>query len=800
MPHPPRFYAFWAINAPLDRERMRRQIDGFRHAGLDGVVFHPRFYPGIPPYLSPEYFALVSDAVLHAKSLGLSFWIYDENGWPSGTVGGELLGQFPADRQCWAGLVAERPDTVLADFDHGGRRWYLAGYTGAGVDYLNPDVARHFIALTYEGYRTGLAPEAFEYVEAFFCDEPEFGLGHLYDRLPRDGAIPWTPDLPRLYAERYGEDLLSLAPALFFPRDESARVRVQFWELLTDRFCAAFLDPLNEWCRNHGKRFTAHIKGEEHPEFQVPMIGSCHRAFQHLTLPGIDALERYPANHFYPRQVSSAARQFGDGRCMAEAFGGAGWGAGPEDLERYLLWLGSHGVTDFVMHLSQYRLDSAAIVDWPPSQPFHLSWSVVYPEVIARVRHALVASPRQDADTLVLAPYRGIMAAFDPSELLETNIHNAATYPDSVAGRLNRDFMLLIENLHRAWVSYDVIDERSFEQCATDAGGHLRVGHCSYTGLIIAEGSKLRDEMKALASTFARPAPDFTDVRSDSSPVRIDRVETTVPALWTLEDQPVNRLALDCPPEGQGWYSARFSCAPRAIPPEGLTLQFADRIAEAACNGSPLDLQETDEGSRAILSGVLAGLHNRLRFRPVRAFTHAFAWLLGIFRVASDAPFVPGPGETLKTAGPFTLFPTSLDLPANLIAGGFPFLFEPLCAVAEVDIPAPSALRLDGLTCDAVRLECGNRDFGWAWRSNGQYRFAADFVPGRHRLRVTLIPNTYNSYGPHHYYLGDWPVISPDQFSGVRNFANPPEAPAQTHVTAWHFRRFELPASITFER
>ena len=103
------------------------------------------------------------------------------------------------------------------------------------------------------------------------------------------------------------------------------------------------------------------------------MVGSCHSVFRHLSLPGIDALGRDPANDFFPRQVASATAQFGTGRCMAEAFGGSGWGASPEDLERYLLWLGRNGITDFVMHLSQYRLDSAAIRDWPPSQPLHLN-------------------------------------------------------------------------------------------------------------------------------------------------------------------------------------------------------------------------------------------------------------------------------------------------------------------------------------------------------------------------------------------------------------------------------------------
>jgi hypothetical protein len=210
---------------------------------------------------------------------------------------------------------------------------------------------------------------------------------------------------------------------------------VKFWELLTDIFNESFTVPINDWCKRHGKLFTAHLKGEEHPLFQVPTNGSCHQFFRHLSLPAIDALERFPSNHFYPRQVSSAAQQFGDGRCMVEAFGGAGWGGTPEDLERYLLWLGRHGLTDFVLHLSQFRLTSAAIRDWPPSQPLHLNWAAAYPELVRRVRLELQQNPPPTADTLVVAPYRGVMATYEPWELLQTNVHNAATYPDSVAGK-----------------------------------------------------------------------------------------------------------------------------------------------------------------------------------------------------------------------------------------------------------------------------------------------------------------------------------------------------------------------------
>jgi hypothetical protein len=124
-------------------------MDQFLAAGFDGVVFHPRFYPNNPPYLSERYLAEVSNAILYAKSIGLAFWIYDEDGWPSGTVGGQLLKKYPQDAQRWAGLVTNKPGHCLAEFERDGEKWFLAERTGAGVDYLNPDLARHFIELTH---------------------------------------------------------------------------------------------------------------------------------------------------------------------------------------------------------------------------------------------------------------------------------------------------------------------------------------------------------------------------------------------------------------------------------------------------------------------------------------------------------------------------------------------------------------------------------------------------------------------------------------------------------------------------
>lgn len=801
LPNSPRFLSFWAINGPLDEAALCRQLEQLRAAGMDGVVFHPRFYPNEPPYLGADYLRIVSRTILHAKALGLAFWIYDEDGWPSGTVGGQLLRQHPDVAQRYLGLVRERPERCLGEFEHAGQHWYLADTTGPGVDYLNPELARHFLALTHERYRTGLTPEAFYYVEAFFCDEPEFGLGHAYFSLPPDGALPWTPGLPAAFRARYGEDLLPLIPQLFFPGADAEAMRVKFWELLTDLFGQAFLAPLDAWCRAHGKRFTAHIKGEEHPLFQVGMVGSCQQVFRQLSLPGIDALERFPGNHFFPRQVSSVARQFGDGRCMAEAFGGAGWGGGPADLEQHLLWLGQHGLTDFVLHLQQFRLDSAAIRDWPPSQPLNLSWRDAYPEVLDRVRRELRRAPRPAADTLVVAPFRGLMARYEPAALLQTNIHNAATYPDSPAGAINRRFMATIEALHRAGVAYETTDERTLEKCGQSEGQELRLGRGTYRRVIVDPGCRLTPAGVALTRAFEAETPVALGVAPAviaSPPDRCGGEATTAPVLWSLAGIPVNRLPLACVAESERTFTANFTSR---LAPDATTeveLVTGDALDCVVCNGRLVSVRKTESGYSARLPSAALEASNVLRL----AFTHRVewpvVWVQGAFRVTSLSSFAAGASAVVFTEGPFVVESFGTTLGPDLIAGGFPFLHRPLGLSAELHLAQPiTALRLLGVQADAVRWTVGAHPARWVWPAEGDCFLAVELPAGRHRLQIEIAPSTYNAFGPHHYYLADRFVISPDQFKGVRNFADPADAPVHTHVSAWHFRRFSLPHAVT---
>jgi len=762
----PRFYTLWAINDRLELTRLCRQLDEIQRLGFDGVVFHPRFYPNQPPYLGDEYLAIVSDTILHAKSLGLEFWIYDENGWPSGTVGGELLRQHPDQVQQWLEAIPQAAP--------GGRRWAMVPRRGAGVDYLGPELADHFLQMTYERYRTGLRPAAFEHVTTFFCDEPEFGLGHAYDQISEYGAIPWTPKLPEFYRQKYGEDLDVILPLLFFPGDGHRQARIRFWELLTDLFCQSFITPVSEWCRRQGKRFTAHVKGEEHPLFQVPMVGSCHQVFQKLDLPGIDALERYPSGHFFPRQVASAAQQFGDGRCMVECFGGAGWGATPQDLERYLLWLGGHGLTHFVLHLNQYRLTTHAMRDWPPSIPSNVTWREAFPHLLQKVRLA-AASPHPPADTLLVTPYRAIMAEYEPRELRQTNIHNASTYPDSPAGRINRDFLGLLDRLHQSGSAYHVSDERTVEQHGRIDAATLHIGHCAYDKLVIPDSAIFNDQTRRLLARC--------NVNGDSGSLEIverlqEQTMSVHPIEWQLQPGVQNDFVLEAESSGPSQFTASFEAAQVME----LQFEFADDVREVTLNGK---LIGRDGPSRCITGA------NVVRFTCAGEKT-PFLALRGMFAVHSRTPYISGPGGTIATNGPFTLEAVESVSPRDLIASGYPFCSSPIVLHGVLELPASAmAIRPMDIHADCVRMQLNGFD-GWCWGPDWTVRMPAPLPAGRHKIVIHLTPSTFNRYGPHHHVDGDRPIVSPAQYQYVKNFADRPDAPANTRMSAWHFKPFGI--------
>jgi type II secretory pathway pseudopilin PulG len=801
----PRFLSLWAINGPLQKERLFQQLDGMRRDGLDGVVFHPRFYPNAPEYLSEEYLVLVSETILHAKELGLAFWIYDEDGWPSGVAGGRIVKEFPQFRGGLLTLHEGPGENPWHRFNHKGKTWSLSFSQTTELDYFNPEACRCFLHLVHDRYREGLDPQAWAHVEALFCDEPEYGIAMNIHHLAERGGISWSPILPELYRERYQRDIHDELPYIFFndPEGRHEDIRIRFWEFMSEVLAKGFFEPYSEWCKREGKLFTGHLKGEEHPLFQVMMHGSLHRCARYFDLPGIDALERHPSGDYFPRQSASIAHQFQQGRCMVEAMGGAGWGSSPEAFERYMLWLTNNGATDLVLHLQQYQLKSSAIRDWPPSLPADMTWRKAFPELLKRIRHNTDARHVVEADTLVVAPYRAIMAGFEPHSVLTSNIHNCATYPDTPAGKINRAFVAKIKDFPK---SYHLADERSLEDDLQFSDGVLTLGKHAYTTVILDDACQLNPAVEARLGEFTARGGRILKVSelqsTEVQPPYSNQVSDRIQINWQKASPAVtNALLLEVVREdGSDWHRLNYQVKSSL---DDVYIEFADDLAQAEYGGHPLEVDVSPDGSRVRLPSVakLPGGH-QIRFRlqePSKG--PLFVWISGNFCVYSQSPWLESANGTVATAGPWILAPIQQHIAeTEWISNGWPFAQGSFTLTGQFTLKnrwcEQQMIGLGGIVADAAILRIDGGDPCWIWGPDWGSSHFRPLEAGRHNIELSLIPSTYNRFGPHHHIDGDRPVVSPAQFDGHKNFADREDAPIQTLDALWRFKPLKTASEI----
>ena len=89
METPGTLYAFWFLNHRLEDGEMKRQLRVLKDAGFSGIFPHPR--AGLlTPYLSRTWFDRVRTIARECRRLGLEFWLYDEDPYPSGVCGGKV--------------------------------------------------------------------------------------------------------------------------------------------------------------------------------------------------------------------------------------------------------------------------------------------------------------------------------------------------------------------------------------------------------------------------------------------------------------------------------------------------------------------------------------------------------------------------------------------------------------------------------------------------------------------------------------------------------------------------------------
>ncbi len=399
---------FWAWNGKLEKEKLAAQIEAFHKMGFGGFFMHVRC--GLQtPYLGEEFMEMVRFCAEEAEKRGMYAHLYDEDRYPSGHCGGQVTKEKRfMGRQLiavFAPVEGAKPEeeaietagtylvarysidftekgtmthySRLADGEEaaGQEVWFYSeplpssGWFNDGnhPDVLNPAVTDAFIELTHEKYKKAVGDKFGRAIPSIFTDEPNVGhMGWFDVKLKIPYAMFWSRELPALYQERYGTDLLSCLPEVFYTMEkpDSVQTRYNFLDLIAEQFKTAFSDKVGKWCEENNLLFTGHFHSEGTLSGQCCTSVDIMRQYAAYHIPGVDMLFE-SVELTTAKQATSVGRQLGRKRCMTELYGAARWSC---DFRRYKMqtdWQTALGLTIRVPHLAFYSMEGESKRDYP---------------------------------------------------------------------------------------------------------------------------------------------------------------------------------------------------------------------------------------------------------------------------------------------------------------------------------------------------------------------------------------------------------------------------------------------------
>ena len=329
---------FWSWNDQLEVEKLIEQIRWMSENGIGGFFMHAR--SGLKTeYLSEEWMQCIEICAKEAQKLGMKAWIYDENGFPSGFVGGKLLedeknrdkyilaSQGDYDENATVSYLLSENELVRVYNKEADGGEYLNLYIHTSVstvDILNPEVVDKFLTLTHEKYKEHFGEKFAEKIEGFFTDEPEYCRQ----------STSYTEMVAQYFKETYGEDILDQLGLLFVEKEGYRKFRYRYWKAMQALMLENFAKRVYTWCDENGVKLTGHYIEESTMGFQMMCCGGVMPFYEYEHIPGIDWLWKLTETPLAPRQVGSVAAQLGKKQVLTETFAACGWDIKPCELRR----------------------------------------------------------------------------------------------------------------------------------------------------------------------------------------------------------------------------------------------------------------------------------------------------------------------------------------------------------------------------------------------------------------------------------------------------------------------------------
>lgn len=440
---------FWN-NTPIERTEAAEQFRTFtQRDGYGGCAILPFGGHFAPEYLSDEYFALYGEIVREAREAGLVLSLYDEYGFPSGSMGAingdgtprfmqrhpeatiKRLDKFeyplaagtecdielPRDGRLMA-LVAmdslTREVRPLSGRISSGRiRWtppqgtwkllcFMCVKDGdPNVDYLDPDAVRLFVEDTHQRYYDRF-PEAFgEVITETFCDEPT---------LYRAQGRIWTERFNERFEAAHGFSPEALYPALWYDTGPgTAAARNYLFGFRARLYAEGFMKTIHDWAAAHGIRSTGHQDQEEvlNP---VSVAGDLMLCGKYMDVPGIDKIggDR-PAELFY-KVVSSSAANWDKRLVMSETFGAMG-NIPVRELYTIAMEQYTKGINQLIPHAVWYNdADVTFLPELSYRNPLYNEALPAFNRFLARLNYLLQPEGRTVADIAMLYPIETLQA------------------------------------------------------------------------------------------------------------------------------------------------------------------------------------------------------------------------------------------------------------------------------------------------------------------------------------------------------------------------------------------------------
>jgi hypothetical protein len=487
-----------------------KDIQYYKDLGLGGVVCNVDF----DRYMrSEENWKTLIKVIEYCSKIGLIVWLYDEEGYPSGAAGGQVLKKDPTF-QAMELVYNENGDDLFIikpayEHTHASNNFYASRRY---INLLDERASLCFIEKTHEQYWKKLKPFFGNTIQAVFTDEPSLiavNLGHIpepirekvrvVDPVNKDSksmpCVPWSYEIEKTYNEKYGETLRLHRQSLFDGGSKrDIKIRRQFWALISEQVTKNFFTQIQTWCNKHKISSSGHTLYEEQIIKHIPLYGNLLKVLSAMDIPGLDMLSSEPTDVIIYAWLTaglpvSAAFLKGGRRIMTEVsdFDQKLSGTGPasiQEIKATAAWQAAWGVTDFSLY---YNIEDR-------SEKHHKEIC----DYIGRI-NSILKTALPIKKVLLYYPIYDLWGDFIP-------VANQLTLESQSekSRKIISSFMKIGCMLQQSQIPFLLVDHEFLSQGRINSDGELRIGSNSFNTVLIPQISELPESASSVLQQFIK--------------------------------------------------------------------------------------------------------------------------------------------------------------------------------------------------------------------------------------------------------------------------------------------------------